>query len=162
MKPHAQNSLRWIVTIAVISILLLVGWYYTRPKPILVEWITVSTGDVEATIVNTRAGTVKACQRSNLAPASGGQIAKIWIKEGDRVQAGQVLLELWNHDLQAQRDLAQRQLTTAQERRREACILADNAQREYIRTQQLLSKSFVSPQRVDDTRANANSRRASC
>lgn len=162
MKPHAQNSLRWIVTIAVISILLLVGWYYTRPKPILVEWITVSTGDVEATIVNTRAGTVKACQRSNLAPASGGQIAKIWIKEGDRVQAGQVLLELWNHDLQAQRDLAQRQLATAQERRREACILADNAQREYIRTQQLLSKSFVSPQRVDDTRANANSRRASC
>lgn len=162
MNPSAQKSFRWVIVIIAIGIVLLSGWYYSRPKPISVEIATVETGDVEATIVNTRAGTVKSCQRSNLAPASGGQIAKIWIKEGDHVEKGQVLLELWNHDLRAQQDLAQRQLTTAQERKRETCILADNAQREFVRTQQLLAKGFVSSQRVDDANANANSRRASC
>jgi len=52
--------------------------------------------------VNTRAGTIKACRRAKLAPAAGGQIVKLWVKEGERVQQGQVLLELWNTDLSAQ------------------------------------------------------------
>jgi len=162
MKPPTQKSYRWVIILITISVVVLGGWYYSRPKPISIEVTVVATGNVESTIVNTRAGTVKSCQRSNLAPASGGQIAKIWVKEGDHVQKGQVLLELWNHDLRAQHDLAKRQLTTAQERKRETCILADNAQREFVRTEQLLTKGFVSSQRVDDARANANSRRASC
>ena len=79
---------------------------------------------MEATVVNTRAGTIKACRRAKLAPAAGGQIVKLWVKEGDRVEKGQPLLELWNTDLAAQRELGRRQLATAQERRREACIVA--------------------------------------
>lgn len=140
----------------------LASWYYTRPKALEVEWATIAAGSVEATIVNTRAGTIKSCQRSDLAPIIGGQIAKIWVKEGDHVQKGQVLLELWSQDLQAQRELAQRQLAMAQERRRETCILAENARRESIRTQQLVEQGFVSSQRADDANANARSRQASC
>jgi len=78
------------------------------------------------------------------------------------VQKGQVLLELWNQDLLAQRELAQRQLAMAQERRRETCILAENARRESVRTQQLVEQGFVSSQRADDVNANARSRQASC
>lgn len=142
--------------------LALAGWYYTRPKPLQVDLATIAKGPVEATIVNTRAGTVKSCQRSNLAPASGGQIAKIWVKEGDHVQKGQVLLELWNQDLQAQLELAQRQLAMSQERRRETCILAENARRESRRAQQLVAKNFVSPQHAEEADANARARQASC
>jgi HlyD family secretion protein len=138
------------------------GWYYMQPKPLSVDLATISTGDVEATVVNTRAGTVKSCQRSNLAPASGGQIAKIWVKEGDQVQKGQVLLELWNQDLRAQHELAQRQLVMSNERRREICILAANARREFLRTQQLVKQGFVSSQRADDAEANARAQQASC
>jgi len=162
MMMSNKKSLRWITIIFLMSLITLISWYYTRPQPVLVDAATIEIGDVEATVVNTRAGTVKSCQRSNLAPASGGQIAKIWIKEGDRVQQGQTLLELWNEDLKAQRELAQRQLLTAQERRRETCILADNARREAIRTQQLVEQGFVSSQRADDANANARSRHASC
>ena len=78
------------------------------PKPVEVELAAIGRGVVEATAVNTRAGTVKACRRAKLAPAAGGQIVKLWVKEGDRVEKGQPLLELWNTDLEAQRDLAQR------------------------------------------------------
>lgn len=157
-----KKPLRLIGLIAVISAIALAGWYYTRPKPLQVDLATIAAGNVEATIVNTRAGTIKSCQRSNLAPISGGKIAKIRVKEGDHVQKDQVLLELWNQDLQAQRELAQRQLTMAQERRRETCILADNARRESVRTQQLVVQGFVSSQRADDVNANARSRQASC
>lgn len=157
-----KKPLRLIGLIAVISAIALAGWYYTRPKPLEVDLATIAAGNVEATIVNTRAGTIKSCQRSNLAPISGGRIAKIWVKEGDHVQKDQVLLELWSQDLQAQRELAQRQLTMAQERRRETCILAENARRESVRTQQLVIQGFVSSQRADDVNANARSRQASC
>ncbi len=157
-----KKNLRLISLFIIISVIALASWYFTRPKPLAVELATVATGNVEATIVNTRAGTIKACQRSNLAPIAGGQIAKIWVKEGDRVQKGQTLLELWNIDLQAHRELAQRQLTMSQERRRETCILAENARRESIRTQQLVEKGFVSSQRAEDADANARARQAGC
>lgn len=162
MMPPIKKPLRLISFLVIISAIALAGWYYTRPKPLEVELATIATGNVEATIVNTRAGTIKSCQRSNLAPIAGGQITKIWVKEGDHVQKGQILLELWNQDLQAQRELAQRQLAMSQERRRETCILAENARRESIRTQQLVEKGFVSSQRGDDANANARSRHASC
>lgn len=157
-----RKPLRLISVIIISGAIAFVSWFFARSKPLQVDLATITIGNVEATVVNTRAGTIKSCQRSNLAPISGGQITKIWIKEGDHVQKGQVLLELWNQDLQAQRELAQRQLTMAQERRRETCILADNARRESIRVQQLATKGFVSSQRADDANANARSRQASC
>ncbi|MBL8501467.1 MAG: efflux RND transporter periplasmic adaptor subunit [Nitrosomonas sp.] len=160
--PPLKKPFKLISFALIVGAIALAGWYYSRPKPLEVEWATIAPGNVEATVVNTRAGTVKSCQRSDLAPITGGQIAKIWVKEGDHVQKGQVLLELWSQDLQAQRELAQRQLVMAQERRRETCILAENARRESIRTQQLVEQGFVSSQRADDANANARSRQASC
>lgn len=160
--PFTKKPLRAIGLIALAGGLAAAAWHYTRPKPLEVDVAVITTGSVEATVVNTRAGTIKSCQRSNLAPITGGQIAKIRVKEGDHVQQGQVLLELWNQDLVAQRELAQRQLAMAQERRRETCILAENARRESIRTQQLVAQGFVSSQRADDVNANARSRQASC
>jgi HlyD family secretion protein len=160
--PLLNKPLKFIGLAAIAAMIAFSGWYFTRPKPLEVESVIIATGNVEATVVNTRAGTVKSCQRSNLAPIAGGQIAKIWVKEGDHVQKGQILLELWNQDLLAQRELAQRQLAMAQERRREICILAENARREAVRTQQLVEQGFVSSQRADDVNANARSRQASC
>ncbi|PSJ17424.1 efflux RND transporter periplasmic adaptor subunit [Nitrosomonas supralitoralis] len=160
--PFINKPFRWVSFIAITSAIAFASWHYTRPKPLEVDLALIAKGNVETTIVNTRAGTIKSCQRSNLAPMTGGQIAKIRVKEGDHVQKGQILLELWNEDLLAQRELAQRQLAMAQERRRETCILAENARRESIRTQQLVEKGFVSSQRADDTNANARSRQASC
>ena len=160
--PPLKKPFKLISFALMVGAIALAGWYYTRPKPLEVELATIASGSVEATIVYTRAATVKSCKCSDLAPITGGQIAKIWVKEGDHVQKGQVLLELWNQDLQAQRELAQRQLKMAQERRRETCILAENARRESNRTQQLVEQGFVSSQRADDANANARSRQASC
>jgi len=150
-----------IVALAVV-VLAWAGWHFTRPQPPEVELAAIARGTVEATVINTRSGTVKACRRARLAPVLGGQIVRLWVKEGDRVKAGQALLELWNRDLAAQRELAGRQLATSEERRREACILAANARRDTERTEQLAARGFVSAQRVEDARAEAQARQASC
>jgi len=160
--PKPKTGLRLIVIVLAVAALAYAGWYFTRPKPPEVELATIERGTVESTAVNTRAGTVKACRRAKLAPVAGGQIVKLWVKEGERVKTGQPLLELWNRDLAAQRELATRQLTTSEERRREACIMADNAQRDADRTAQLAAKGFVSPQSTENARADARARQANC
>ena len=160
LKP--KTWLRIILVVLIGAALAYAGWRFTRPQPPEVEFATIARGPVEATVVNTRAGTVKACRRAKLAPGAGGQIVKLWVKEGDRVKAGQPLLELWNRDLAAQRDLATRQLTASEERRREACIMADNARRDADRTQQLAARGFVSPQSGENARAEARARQANC
>ena len=158
----SRTWFKFLLFVLIAAALAYAGWHVTRPKPPEVELATIENGVVEATVVNTRAGTVKACRRAKLAPAAGGQIVKLWVKEGERVKAGQALLELWNRDLTAQRELATRQFATSEERRREACILADNARREADRTQQLAAQGFVSAQSRDNARAEARSRQASC
>ena len=154
-----SRSLIILITISVVSY---IGWHVSRKPPIEVEFATAALGTVEAIVVNTRAGTIKACRRAKLAPAAGGQIVKLLVKEGERVVQGQRLLELWNADLTAQHELATQQLVTTESRQRESCIIANNAQRESKRTQQLVAKGFVSSQRAEDAEANAAAQQASC
>jgi HlyD family secretion protein len=157
-----KKTLVWTLALALLAGIAYGIWRYTRPVPIEVELATIDRGTVEATVVNTRAGSVKACRRARLAPASGGQIVSLWVKEGQRVKAGQPLLALWNRDLAAQREVAQRQLATAAERRREACIVAENAASDAARTRALAAQGFVSAQRRDAADAEARARQASC
>ena len=78
------------------------AWFFSRPKPVAVTLVTAERGSVAATVSNTRAGTVDACRRAGLSPALGGQIASLPVKDGDRVDAGALLLELWNADIKAE------------------------------------------------------------
>src|SRR5664280_2520004 len=77
-------------------------FFNKRPKPIDVEIVRIEKGEVRATVSNTRVGTVKACRRAYLAPATGGQVAELHVREGDSVKQHQLLMEVWNKDLKAQ------------------------------------------------------------
>lgn len=160
--PESKTLSRIVILTLIVALLSYAVWFATRPKPIEVELATIIRGTVESTVVNTRAGTIKACRRAKLAPASGGQIVKLQVKEGERVKQGQVLLEIWNSELAAKRELAQQQLLTAKKRRQEACIVAENAHRQSRRMRQLVAKNFVSQERSDDADAKALARQASC
>ncbi len=138
-----------------------VAWF-TRPKPIPVRLHTVATGKVEATLANTRAGTVEACQRTKLSTILGGRIEYLGVKEGDRVAAGQVLMRLWHQDLRARSDVAAAQLATAKSRTSEACTVAANAEREAARQEALAAKGFISASRAESARTEAAARRAGC
>jgi HlyD family secretion protein len=153
---------RIAIIVAIIATLGLGIAWLTRSKPIPVILREVTTGKVEATLANTRAGTVEACLRTKLSTIIGGRIEFLGVKEGDRVKKGQLLLKLWNDDQQAQATLAQTQITLAGKRVAEACIAASNAEKEARRQSDLREKGFVSTSREEAARTDAEVRRASC
>ncbi|NMG35449.1 efflux RND transporter periplasmic adaptor subunit [Azoarcus sp. TTM-91] len=144
------------------ALLLLAGWWLSRPQPVAVVVHEVGRGPVEATLSNTRAGEIEACQRTRMSTIVGGRIDDLLVKEGDRVQAGQVLMRLWNRDLDARMAVNRAQLGAARERQREACSLAANAEREAERQATLVQRGFVSASVEEKARTEARARRATC
>ena len=159
MSPLLRRLAIGIVVLAVIAAAI---FWMTRPKPIPVRLHTVATGKVEATLANTRAGTVEACQRTKLSTIIGGRIEYLGVKEGDKVKKGQLLLKLWNDDQQANAALAQAQITLSAKRGDEACIAALNAEKEAKRQSELRARGFVSTSREEAARTDAEVRRAGC
>jgi HlyD family secretion protein len=151
-----------LIFVLLAVVLAATGWYFTRSKPILVVLKKVERGNVEASVSNTRAGTVKACRRAKLAPPAGGQISNLLVKKGERVAAGQILLELWDQDMHAQEKLSRDQLKTSELRVREVCSMAEAAQRDAERSKELVEKGFISSQQLDRALTDAKSRQASC
>lgn len=137
-------------------------WWVSKPEPVPVTVAEVTRGKVEATVSNTRAGSVEACQRTRLSPISGGRITYLGVKKGDRVKKGQVLLKLWNEDQQAQSKLAQAQVESARRHVAEVCAIATNAQREAERMTRLRERGFVSEGSEEKARYEAESRKAAC
>lgn len=162
-QPHQRNFfLKYLPYLIALLLLAIAAWYFTRPQPPSVQLTKVERGTVEATVSNTRAGTVKACHRAKLAPPAGGQIAHLLVKKGQRVKANQILLELWNDDLQAQAQLATEQLNTSQTQAKQVCMQADLAEKEAERAHQLKEKGFISAEGVDQKTSAAKVSRAGC
>lgn len=163
--PIVSNR-RWLratlIAIGAAAALAAAVWWFGRPTPIAVVVTEAARGRVEATIVNTRAGTVEACRRTKLSPIQGGRIEVLKVKEGDQVKQGQLLMQLWNGDFQAQENVVQAQVATARQRVVEVCTLAANAEREVVRQMELQQRGFVSANALDAARAGAEAKAAAC
>jgi HlyD family secretion protein len=157
-----RNIGRVALIVGMLFAVAVAAWYFTRPVAVPVTVWKVARGAVEATVANTRAGTVKACRRARLAPSTGGQIARLLVHKGERVSAGQVLLELWSDDLVAQERLTQKQLSEALARARDACVVAEESERAAERARRLKARGFVSDERLDQALSDAKVRRAGC
>ena len=153
---------RLLIAVVVVAALAALVWWLGRPKPVAVVLTEVGRGTVEATIANTRAGTVEACQRTKLSTIAGGRIEVLAVKEGDRVKKGQLLMQLWHADQQADVRLAQAQLESARKRVVEACTVAENAVREAERRRDLFKQGFISESAYDSARVDADARSAAC
>ena len=153
---------RAAIALTLAAVLGAVAWWAARPHPIPVVVKRVDRGTVELTVVNTRAGTVEACQRTRLSTLMGGRIDYLGVKEGERVKKGQLLMRLWNEDQKAQQKLAEAQRHTARRRVDEICTLAASARREAERQSALRAKGFISSAREDSARSEADARHASC
>ncbi len=159
MSPLLRRIL--IASVVLAIVVAAIGWL-TRPKPIPVRFHDVAAGTVEATLANTRAGTIEACQRTKLSTIMGGRIEYLGVKEGDYVKKGQLLLKLWNDDQKAQQALADTQVELSRRRVVEACTVAANARREADRSADLSRRGFISESAADTTRTNAAAKEAAC
>lgn len=150
-----------VVIVAIIGGALLV-WYATRPKPVAVTVAVVQKGPVEATVSNTRAGTVKACRRARITPPQGGQVAELRVHKGDHVKAGDILLALQNDDLAAKIALARSQAQAAAAQSEQTCIAAAASMRAAKRIQTLHSKGLASEDQTDNATSTAQANAAAC
>lgn len=150
-----------IGTVLVLGLIVL-GWWLTRPEPVEVRVAQVERGSVESLVANTRAGTIMACRRAKLSPPSGGQIDQLAVREGDRVEVGALLLSLWNQDLVAGLELAEREADAAEAHARAVCLNAERTEREAARQQRLKERDMASEEAVDQANTAALAGRADC
>ena len=145
-------------------VLLLAGGLYLfqREEPIPVALAEVGTGTVELIAANSRAGTIRACKRSRLSMPQGGRVERLLVSEGDRVKAGQVLLELWHQDLDARIEQARAALRARQIEQQRSCDTAELANREYLRTQSLAHRQLASAEQLDQRETEARLGKLSC
>ena len=154
-----KSRLIWLVVVA----LLVVGIYVvSRPQLPEVTLVALSAGLVENSVANTRAGTVKACQRSKLSLPIGGQIAQLYVREGEQVAEGQLLMSLWNDDRAAQVEQAKATEMSISNERQSICIAAASDSHESQRLASLLDKNLVSSERADLALAKSASSAAAC
>ena len=151
-----------IIAGGALLVIVALGWISNRPDPVSVVVRTVGSGNVQASVSNTRAGTVNTCNRARMAPMQAGLIASLPVAEGDGVTAGQVLLELWNADLRAQLRLARAEREASAARADEACTAASVAAREAERIQRLHDQGVTSIDQAEAATGLAESRASAC
>ncbi len=136
--------------------------FFLQPEPIPVRTAPVERGSIESTVVNTRAGTVKVCRRAGLSPSIGGQISTWPVSEGMKVQKGDLLLSLWNEDLQAQLQLAQSEEKATRLNSQAVCLQADIAERLYERYLPLRETGAATEEKLDNLATESRIASAQC
>lgn len=141
-----------------------IAYYFSKPpERIVAKLYKVEKGLVKSSVSNTRVGTIKACRRAFLAPSTGGNVAKLFVKEGDKVKAQQLLLEVWNDDLKEELTLQQAQIKAQKATAKQVCELAGGAEREAKRLKRLKKLDhIISEEQVDNAATSARAQWASC
>lgn len=137
---------QWMVALVVAGALALAAYFLTRTAALPPGFVT-ATGRLEATEVD-------------VATKIAGRLVALKVREGDTVQAGQLVGEFDAVDVDAQLRAAQAQVQQAQETVREAhagvrksesdAVLAG---RTLARSQELVQRGFVSGDRLDRDRS---------
>jgi len=149
---------------ALVCITLFTAYYLQKTDtPLSVKSVTVAHGKVTYSISNTRVGTVKSCRRAYLAPSTGGNVARLFVKEGEYVKRKQLLLKVWNKDLKAQKKLYNAQLKVAQAKQQQMCELAAGAMRETKRLRPLTHiDRVISIDQLDKAETTEKATQAQC
>lgn len=150
----------WWGSGAVVAAAALAWWW--RPQPTPIRLAEVGRGDVLVTVVNTRAGTIKSCQRAGLSLPGGGVVEQIAVKAGDRVARGDLLLTLWSDDIHADLARARAQQVLGKTQREERCSEASYYEREANRLATLLAKNLTSRTLAEQAQNLADTRRYVC
>ena len=150
----------WWGSGAVVAVAAVAWWW--RPQPTPNRLAEVGRGDVLVTVVNTRAGTIKSCQRAGLSLPGGGVVEQIAVKAGERVAQGDLLLTLWSDDIHADLARARAQQALGKTQREERCSEAAYYEREANRLATLLAKNLTSRTLAEQAQNLADTRRYVC
>ncbi len=130
------------------------GIYWFRFSPLPVTPHRIESGQVVAEVMGT--GTLEARVRATISPKISGRIEEVLADQGDRVTKGDVLVRLDDDELTQQVEIAQAALAASKaalERlktdRGRAVAVAEQAKRDYQRTQQLIGQGAITESELD-------------
>jgi HlyD family secretion protein len=167
--PAAERTARanpwpWIVGLIALAIgsYFLYSWLQRGPTGTLVGIATASSASQTAGsgAVLDGSGYVVARRQATVSAKSTGKLLEVLLEEGMEVQAGQVLARLEPVNVEAQRNLALAQLSSAGARVKESEIALAQAERELKRQADLIQRKLTSQQALDQARANVDGLRA--
>ena len=159
----------WIAALLAITL----ATYAWLQRGQAVDMARVTQGPMVQSVVTS--GRIDSVARTDIASQATARIDRILVQEGDAVQAGQVLVQLRDDEAVANLKQAQAgvleararlsQLNTVQapvsvQQLEQARAAAVQAERELVRTQDLLKQGFISQSRLDDVRRAADTARA--
>jgi len=155
---------KWLprIVIAIGLVAALLRFTVFRAEPVPVRVAAVERAAVEATITNSKAGTIRARHRARLSAEVGGRVVAITRREGDSVKQGEVLLRLNDATPRAQLALAREGLRAADAARLQACVERDRARRELERKRNLAERNIVSEDVLDALESAYEVAAASC
>jgi HlyD family secretion protein len=166
MAESEATSRRWlmpgIILLTLVGVTAGLRMTVLAPEPLIVRVAAVDRGPVEATVTNSKAGSIASRRRARLSAEMGGRVTKIYHREGDRVAAGVVLIRLNNESMTAQVDLVRAELEGSMSRKKEACLNSDLAGRDLERARQLASSSVVSDDEIDRLDVSHRAATAAC
>jgi HlyD family secretion protein len=156
-----RRMLPIIVAVVVAAIVLLV---MLRPKALPVDIVTLAATDVQTSVV--ASGRVLPPAKVEIGATITARVEKVLVREGARIEADQVLVELERSELAAAAAQARAALTRAQARVKSVQTLALptaqaglkqaeanllQAERDDKRNRDLVAKGFISQARVEET-----------
>ncbi len=158
-----MRKFKWILAvIGIVAIVAVLRVTVFAPKVIEVRTVVVDRGPVEETVSNTRAGTVKVRRRAELSPQIGGLVVALPHRAGDRVEAGDLLVQLDNRAQLAELTSARATFSASRAQADEACLAAELAEKELIRSEALHDRGIASDQALDVLRSDRDRSRAGC
>lgn len=162
---------RTVTLVVAVAALAAAGTWWARqgdPEPpgggpgsgrVAVEAAAVETGAVAD--VRAFTGTLAAGDAFTVAPKTGGQVEAIHADIGDRVERGQVVVELDDEEATQAVAEAEAELAVARAELQQAEADARLAERELERTRSLAERQLASQSELDTARAQAEAQRAS-
>lgn len=158
-----MNVRRVMPALVAAGVLAVAAYFYVRPKPVVVDMMAVQPADVQTSVV--ASGRVLPPSKVELGATITARVDKVRVREGARIAAGDVLVELERAEpaaavAQARAAVARARsrvasvrtlaLPTAQAGLKQAQANLTMAEREEQRNRDLLSKGFISQARLDE------------
>lgn len=143
------------LSISIVAVLSVFGaWIYIRSASDPAPGILEASGRIEG-------------DQAAVGAKIGGRIVRVPVREGQTLEAGQLIADLSSDQARAQLaqaehdlHLAREQLATAEAHLVQAVAERDRAEKDYVRYRELLADGAIAPQIVDQARASFEAARA--
>lgn len=152
---------RWIAAGVVLVLVLVAGWFAVSALGARVFRTDVEVTEIrlispaQASIQVTSSGFVAARSQSKVGARLLGRVSEVLVREGDRVEAGQVLVRLDDADAKMAIAAARARAAAAKARLQSAVATREETARNYEREKALLEKGASLRSTVDDLEARA-------